>query len=148
MTVNSQIWRYLTRNRKEVENHISWKIQSGNCSFWWDNLLGDGALATYCDRVSSVNNMKIGDFLDDGKWNERAIRQNVPPLLIPSILNHSFQYKEGRLDAAIWMHEDNGQFTIASAWRIIRRKKLTDPINKCIWHKSIPFKVSFFIGEL
>ena len=144
-TRDSLVWTYLTRNRQEVENHINWKILSWNCSFWWDNLLGDGALAKYFDKVSSLNNIHVADFVESGKWNERAIRHHEPPLLVPIILNFNIQYDEGISDHAMSMCEDKGQFTISSSLEIIRKKKVTDPINNCVWHKNIPFKVSFFI---
>ena len=48
-------------------------------------------------------------------------------------------------DSAYQMPEDKGHFTIYSAWEIIRKKKVHDPINKCVWHKNVPFKISFFI---
>ena len=86
-------WRYLTRNRQEVEKHINWKIH------WF----------------------------------------------LPIILNFNIQYNEGSSDSANWMAEDKGQFTIASAWEVIRKEKVTDPINNCVLHKNISFNVSFFI---
>ena len=41
----SLIWKYMMKNRHKVEEHIKWQINSGSCSFWWDDLLGIGALA-------------------------------------------------------------------------------------------------------
>ena len=52
-TGDAVVWRYLTRNRYEVERQITWIVNAGKCSLWWDNWLGDGALANYCDNVSS-----------------------------------------------------------------------------------------------
>ncbi|XP_069150536.1 uncharacterized protein [Solanum lycopersicum] len=46
---------------------------------------------------------------------------------------------------ADFLINDNGQFTIASAWEIIRKKKPKDIINNSVWHKQIPFKIAFFI---
>lgn len=39
---NSQslVWRYMMKNKNKVEDHITWKINSGSCSFWWDDWLG------------------------------------------------------------------------------------------------------------
>ena len=65
-------------------------------------------------------------------------------MLVPMVLNFKLYIKDGMHDSACWMPEDKGQFTIYSAWEIIRKKKETDPINKCVWHKNIPFKISFF----
>ena len=56
-----------------------------------------------------------------------------------------FKYNIDIKDQAIWIPADNGQFTISSAWEIIRKKKSKDIINTSVWHKHIPFKISFFI---
>ena len=107
--------------------------------------MGYGALANYCDHVSSLNNTPLIDFIEDGKWNESAIRHHIPSLLVPMILNYKLQINEGIPDSAYWMLEDKGHFTITSAWEVIRKKKEPDIINNSIWHKNVPFKISFFI---
>nr|XP_016469034.1 PREDICTED: uncharacterized protein LOC107791464 [Nicotiana tabacum] len=40
----SQKWKKMMINKKESEKHITWRLHSGSCNFWWDNWLGDGAL--------------------------------------------------------------------------------------------------------
>jgi len=39
-TGDSLMWRYMMKSRLQVEKNIGWKIQSGSCSFWWDDWLG------------------------------------------------------------------------------------------------------------
>nr|XP_019068134.1 uncharacterized protein LOC109119692 [Solanum lycopersicum] len=141
---DSLVWRYLTRNRQAVKSHIKWKIHSGTCSFWWDNWFGNGAIANHCDSIFSLNNSLVSDFLNNGIWKERFVRQNVPPLVVPDILQTNFIYNIDIDDTAVWTPEENGKFTIASAWEVIRKKRLKDLIN-IVWHKHIPFKIAFFI---
>ncbi|XP_069143473.1 uncharacterized protein [Solanum lycopersicum] len=114
-------------------------------SFWWDNWLENDSLASHCDHIFSLNNSRLADFWIDGKWNESLIRQHVPPLFIPNILQTVFKYNEGKEDTAIWLPDETGKFTVSSAWEVIRKKRSHDPINNIIWHKHIPFKISFFI---
>lgn len=45
-TGDSLMWRYMMKHKLQVEENIGWKIKSGSCSFWWDDWLGMGALAT------------------------------------------------------------------------------------------------------
>lgn len=144
-TGNSIVWRYLTRIRKDVESHIKWQIQSCTCSFWWDNWIGEGPLAIHGVNISSLNNIVLLKFIVNGNWNERLIRQHVNPLIVPKILQTNINFDEGNADKAIWTPNENGLFTIASAWDIIRKKRHQDPINHIIWHRNIPFKVCFFI---
>ncbi|XP_019261368.1 PREDICTED: uncharacterized protein LOC109239280 [Nicotiana attenuata] len=35
----SQTWKRMMINKKEAENHIQWRLHSGNSRFWWDNWL-------------------------------------------------------------------------------------------------------------
>jgi len=141
----SLIWKYMMRNKIKVEEHIGWTINSGSCSFWWDDWLGVGALANYTTGISSLNNATIAHFLTNGKWNERKLRQQVPPLLIPYILNTNFQFLQGVSDSAVWKHTESGKFTCTSAWEICRNKKSTTDLNSQIWHRHIPFKMSFLL---
>lgn len=65
--------------------------------------------------------------------------------LSASNLNTTVHYQEGRLDAAVWKLNDRGEFTCSSAWETIRPKKPKNRFNTCIWHKNIPFKISFLL---
>ena len=143
-TGDSIIWKNLTKNKAEVEKHIRWNINFGDCTFWWDNWSGEGAMANH-SLISSLNNKKVSEFLTNGVWNEGKVRQNVSPELVPNILQTIIHFQEGITDTAVWMPEEHGKFTIRSAWEIIRKKRMADPVNKMIWHKQIPFKVNFFI---
>lgn len=46
---------------------------------------------------------------------------------------------------AIWKLNDHGNFTIASSWEYIRRKKEKSQLNSFIWNRKIPFKGSFLL---
>ena len=50
------------KNKITVEDHIGWKINSGSCSFWWDDWLGVGALANYTTYVSSLKMLLLHIF--------------------------------------------------------------------------------------
>ena len=39
----------MMNNKHKVEEFINWQIQSGSCSFWWDDWIGIGNLAKYDD---------------------------------------------------------------------------------------------------
>nr|XP_004237272.1 uncharacterized protein LOC101266714 [Solanum lycopersicum] len=106
---------------------------------------GNGAIANYCGNISSLNNSVVAEFFTNGTWNEGYIRHQVQPLLIPHILQTTINYQEGVEDTAIWIPEEDGKFSISSAWDMIRKKKNIDPIYNIIWHKQIPFKIAFFI---
>lgn len=85
-TGQSSVWKYMTRNKKEVEKLITWRIHSGSCSFWWDDWLGIGPIADYSEGSHRLNNTSVCHFLSESNWNEVKLRQHAPPLLIPRIL--------------------------------------------------------------
>lgn len=82
-TGQSLVWNYLVRNREEVEKHITWRIHSGSCSFWWDDWLGVSPLAHYTIESLRLNNTIVSQFFINGQWNETKIRKFAPILLIP-----------------------------------------------------------------
>lgn len=58
------------------------------------------------------------------KGKEWKLRwDNMPFLLIPQILQVKIHYNADVPDEAIWKLTENGNFTIASAWEFIRKKK-------------------------
>lgn len=46
---------------------------------------------------------------------------------------------------AIWKPNHDGAFSCSSAWELIRKKKDKTRSNTLIWHKYIPFEVSFLL---
>ncbi|XP_015161207.1 uncharacterized protein [Solanum tuberosum] len=126
-TGQSLMWKYMTRNKIIVEDYIGWKINSGSCSFWWDDWLGRGALDNCTTSVSSLNNATIAHFLVNGKWNERKLRQ------------------QGVKDTAVWKHTESGNFSCTSAWEICRKKRTLQSLILKFWPKHVPFKMSFLL---
>lgn len=83
----------------------------------------DDPLAKYCENIiSSLNNTKVSCFLEASKWKEREIRQHVPSLLVPMILNTVIEYKEDMLVSAHWIQTENGYFTVSTTWESVRKK--------------------------
>ena len=61
------------------------------------------------------------------------------------ILNTRFHYQNDHKDIVIWKPTDSGNFTCVSAWDICRYRGNDDVVNKFIWHKNVPFKMSFLL---
>ncbi|XP_049381372.1 uncharacterized protein LOC125845930 [Solanum stenotomum] len=75
-TGDSPTWKLLMHNKVKIEEHIHWTINSGTCSFWWDNWLGVGPLAHFSNESNRFNNNTVTDFLIEGQWNlEMVIQQ-------------------------------------------------------------------------
>nr|XP_016482074.1 PREDICTED: uncharacterized protein LOC107802997 [Nicotiana tabacum] len=130
-------------NKKEAEKHIQWRLHSGNCSFWWDNWLGTGALAQHRTEGGRPRNITVSQFWESGHWNLQKLNHAAPVHKIASILHTPIYHDPNTLDQDIWVPNDNGNFTCSSAWEVIRKKRPVSFTNKMIWHKMIPFKWSF-----
>ncbi|WMV32825.1 hypothetical protein MTR67_026210 [Solanum verrucosum] len=128
-TGQSLVWKYMMKNKTSMEPHITWRINSGTCLFWWDNWLGDGHLAQHYDAITSHNNTTVSQFLLNGQWNETMIRQRVPPPLVPKILSTNLHLQEGVPDEVVWTANDSGVFLCSSAWNLFRKKKGKSIIN-------------------
>ncbi|CDP17492.1 unnamed protein product [Coffea canephora] len=48
---------------------------SSYCNFWFDNWLGSGPL---CQRLQSVSDHPVGDFVLNGRWNQQLLRALGP----------------------------------------------------------------------
>lgn len=55
----------MLHNWNNIEQHIHWKLNFGDCFFRWDNLLGEGHLAQFTNNSNGFNNRKVADFLVD-----------------------------------------------------------------------------------
>ncbi|WMV32834.1 hypothetical protein MTR67_026219 [Solanum verrucosum] len=141
----SLVWKYMMKNKTIIEPHITWKVHSGNSLFWWDDWLGEGQLAQHDDTINNLNNITVSYFLQNGHWYETVLRQEAPLHLITNILSYKFHYQPGMLDEAVWKPTGSGDFSCATAWQICRQKKDSNNINSDIWHKYVPFKISFLV---
>lgn len=54
---------------------------------------------------------------------------------------------EEGMDKAWWMLNSNENFSVKSAWEILRTRKKQVEVEKLLWVKGIPFKVNFFFWK-
>ncbi|KAG5599773.1 hypothetical protein H5410_031143 [Solanum commersonii] len=85
-TDESLTWKHLMQNKVRIEKHIHWKINSGTCSFWWDNWLGVGPLANFSNERNRFNNSTVPDFLIEGQWNMEMVLQQASYSMCGSLI--------------------------------------------------------------
>lgn len=78
----------MMRNKLNVEPHIQWKTISASSLFWWDDWLGISALAYRREDVSSSNNIRVANFINQGHWDTDRFIQVVLQQLVALILNY------------------------------------------------------------
>ena len=144
-TGQSLMWKNMLDTRQQMEQHIHWKLQAGNCSFWWDNWLGTGPLAQHTGSSNRFNNSSVADFWENGEWKWSKLVRHAPITHLSSILATRIPQQQHRPDQAIWKLNIHGRFDCKSAWDEIRNKKAKNFFNSALWHKFIPFKTSFLL---
>ncbi|XP_070039476.1 uncharacterized protein [Nicotiana tomentosiformis] len=85
-TGQSQAWKRLTFNKKEAEKNIQRRLQSRNCSFWWDNWLGSGPLAAHRNEGGRPGNVSVSYFWNNGQWNLQRLNESAPAHMIALII--------------------------------------------------------------
>lgn len=135
----------MMQSKHKMESHIHWKIDSRSCSFWWDNWLGVGPLAHFKGVSSRLDNTKVVAFIHNGQWDLQRVLNVAPPQHVTSILAMQLQIQQDVPDKALWSLNASGDFSIFSAWNIIREQRTKTKINKYTWNKHIPFKCSFLL---
>lgn len=140
--------------RDTCEKHILWKLNSGECSFWWDNWTEKGPLVQICPDYTTRNNAKaeVKDFMIDNRWNMKKL-YNTLPSQVALYISSIEVGNQNKRDYAMWRVTEDGKYSNVSAWKLIRNHRQVDKIIKNMWHKSIPFKHSFlgwrlFYGKL
>ncbi|XP_059310704.1 uncharacterized protein LOC132062076 [Lycium ferocissimum] len=146
---NSQAWKHLLWARDKSEYCIQWNINSGSCSFWWDNWTKTGPLAHTWSSFINKNNYraKVQDFIVNQRWNAHKIYKAIPSQLALHIMSIEIG-NEDTEDYAIWSPTEDGNYSNSSSWNLIRKNRYVDNFINKIWHKAIPFKMPFICWRM
>lgn len=114
--------------------------------FRWDNWSEHGPLAKLTNDHTKERET-ILDFILDDSWNLNGLRYVLPENIVTEI---SLLKVHGgsKLDQPIWTITNDGLFTCKSAWQILKQSKNHNTSASKIWHKGLPFKISFLIDSL
>ncbi|XP_070035134.1 uncharacterized protein [Nicotiana tomentosiformis] len=115
-------WKNLLKTRSKAEMHISWKIQNGSSSFWWDNWTGKGPLAYMSQGTRKSTKTQVNSFIYNGQWDINRLNQVLPSHIPDFIMNIDIGNCLEE-DFPVWSISDDGQFSIKSSWHLIRLKK-------------------------
>nr|XP_033513345.1 uncharacterized protein LOC117278019 [Nicotiana tomentosiformis] len=89
-------------NKKHAKTHIQWRLHSGNSSFWWDNWLGTGNLASYRPQGSRPGNIKVFHFWSSGTWDLQKLNASTPAHMIQFISQVPIHHNPLMPDKLIW----------------------------------------------
>lgn len=131
--------------KDKVEEHLLWKVNSGPSSLWWDNSTGLGAMALVISYDITLRDQLVQDVIKNGVWNIEHL--HLPEYLAEHILNIPIGNPSSP-DSPIWMSSTDGHFSTSCAWKLTRQKQGIVPSLQNLWHKYLPFKMSFLVWRL
>ncbi|XP_038687446.1 uncharacterized protein LOC119986824 [Tripterygium wilfordii] len=73
--------------------------------------------------------------------------QLIPDFIVEKILNEIPSIYDCP-DKMIWMPNQNGNFTVKSAWLVTRQSNVFNPVYGYIWHDLIPIKIFIFMWKV
>ncbi|XP_060202140.1 uncharacterized protein LOC132630587 [Lycium barbarum] len=107
---------------------------------------GSRALYHVVEENHAEEEIEVKQFSSGGEWDLIALREQLSEDIVQHIMqNISPPVDTLPLDKTWWMLEQNGKFSVKSAWNYIRQKDEREDIYKYMWERGLPFKLSFFI---
>ncbi|XP_060183329.1 uncharacterized protein LOC132613329 [Lycium barbarum] len=139
----SHCWKKLMEVKFEAEKNILWRVNKGEIKLWWDNWTGQRALANSFHVEGANSKMLIKDARQNEVWNFLEFHQLLEYLIE---LFQSIEFGDPNLpEHAIWMSSIFGNFTTKTAWKLVRQTRTNINTLEKIWHKFLPFKMSFIV---
>ena len=138
---HSHTWKRMVHVQVVAEKHICWSLDSGSSSFWHDNWLG---MEPLYKQVESFQEHSVADFVMEGRWDLQSLNRVLPPGWVQQVLGVA-PPTAAKADEMIWAPTNSGEFTISSAYQIMR--------NECNASSLFPYqalssKISFFMLRL
>ncbi|CAN1846003.1 Putative ribonuclease H protein At1g65750 [Linum perenne] len=132
-------------------NGLQWSIRDGKgTKFWTDVWLDSGAtLIDFALNIQGVNsNASVSDFcLPNGSWDFPKLDSCLPSALVLQVGGMTPPRAEAGKDVLVWGLEDNGKFSIKSAYALLKDFRLDERNGKWqkIWSWQGPNRIKHFL---
>ncbi|XP_070045035.1 uncharacterized protein [Nicotiana tomentosiformis] len=126
-------------------------MNRGSTNVWHENWIGLGALYHIVPNDYTINEdmQEVAELRVDDTWDEQLLVQSFPTDIAQHIKQEViFGTTENSWDVPRWMPSPSGNFSVSSAWNILRHRDHVNPDYNKIWTKDLPFKISFFLWIL
>ncbi|EOY34748.1 Uncharacterized protein TCM_042328 [Theobroma cacao] len=142
---DSQTWKRMLTSSATTEQHMRWRVGQGNLFFWHDCWMGDAPLISSNQEFTS-SMVQVCDFFMNNSWNVEKLKTVLQQEVVDEIAKIPIDTMSK--DEAYWTPTPNGDFSTKSAWQLIRKRKVVNPVFNFIWHKTVPLTTSFFLWRL
>ncbi|XP_073062068.1 uncharacterized protein [Primulina eburnea] len=138
----SPTWRRLLQIRPRAESGIRWRVGHGDISFWDDCWFRDVPLSSQTE-VCGDRGARVSHFISEGTWDFDLLCSVVAPSFAEQIV--LVPILSGELDSARWIHSSDGDFSVKSAWELIRLRAPISGFNRPCWGSWLRPTMSFFL---
>ncbi|XP_042016195.1 uncharacterized protein LOC121764206 [Salvia splendens] len=127
------MWRRLFKVGSLCREQVRWVLGNGDINFWHDTWVMNTPLADLCNLGSDNLKLKINELWLGEQWNERELwllaeRTGLPEEIVEKILQIPFD--RGGRDKGRWKLTRNGEFTVASAWNLVRNRERNENVHR------------------
>nr|GLL49700.1 uncharacterized protein LOC109173561 [Ipomoea trifida] len=109
--------------REVVEKEIVWKIGRGEVNVWWDNWLGEGAVAVRLGLQGKGQSKELlREYVRENRFDLDKMGIHVKEL--EGLDGEYIMQGEGRKDVVEWKPSGKGQFSVVSTKDLFRKKRM------------------------
>ncbi|EOY17514.1 Uncharacterized protein TCM_042330 [Theobroma cacao] len=142
---DSQTWKRMVANSAITEQNMRWRVGQGKLFFWHDCWMGETPL-TSSNQELSLSMVQVCDFFMNNSWDIEKLKTVLQQEVVDEIAKIPIDAMSK--DEAYWAPTPNGEFSTKSAWQLIRKREVVNPVFNFIWHKTVPLTISFFLWRL
>jgi hypothetical protein len=153
----SFVWRSIWKSRDILVNGCRWKIGDGSkikvvCEPW---LRGGDNLWMQAPQSQCTYELHVNDLLLPGvkNWDRHKIHSLFPVTVAENIINTPL-FEEVKEDKLVWIHENNGNYTVKSGYRNYIKSKAVEGLSQVdgawssIWRVAAPPKIKHLLWRI
>ncbi|KAL0304188.1 UNVERIFIED_CONTAM: putative ribonuclease H protein [Sesamum radiatum] len=138
-------WRRLFKSKDIAETSLFWNIGKSDLCFWHDNWLGDASLADIMQPSFSLHE-RVNYYWKNGEWDKDKLSLVLPMDLVQKVV--AIPFDDIVNDKPCWKVDPTGNFSVKSAWELVRNGGIRRPFLKEFWHPTVTPSMSIFIWRL
>lgn len=133
-----------------LKTGYTWRVGSGNSSFWYSNWRPLGVLGIKVPFVDIHDiHLTVHDVITNDGQHTQSLYTNLPTVIADTINNTQLSFNSSLEDAFIWSHHKNGTYSANSgySWLLSQHDLEIQASNSWswIWKLKVPEKFKFLI---